>query len=417
MDAKADVLLTEIHRQARGNPILRVAEAVRTGGYWWEHVDGKAVRAVNAMSCDEALFDHNTIICGTNRRRRAVNHRLRKHLGLKQVTPYTEEILLCLQNDYDVDVFNGETFFVDSATALSAYPAVALDLRNMFSDASARVVVPNTYFEDGEVPKTEPPFDHQEFDFGYTLTAQSRRAAMAGGCHYQRKLCLRRDDAALVVYRDHEGQRAVDYHQAECRLMNRSTQALIESLGGDLNSGMCRCPAHDDQKPSLHVGDGNRLGTVFVCFAHCSQDDVINALSTHGLWPLPGLPERPAGTPKVRSPAERRAYALEILRDVEADAGHWRAPQLLSYYFTARGIDHVPPTAMAALPNPFYCDAAAADRRNRRDGFPRRHRRWGSPWLPRDVVPWVRRRQEDRSERGPSSPVLRSDQRRLHPAI
>lgn len=177
MDAKADVLLTEIHRQARGNPILRVAEAVRTGGYWWEHVDGKAVRAVNAMSCDEALFDHNTIICGTNRRRRAVNHRLRKHLGLKQVTPYTDEILLCLQNDYDVDVFNGETFFVDSATALSAYPAVALDLRNMFSDASARVVVPNTYFEDGEVPKTEPPFDHQEFDFGYTLTAHKSQGS------------------------------------------------------------------------------------------------------------------------------------------------------------------------------------------------------------------------------------------------
>ena len=136
--------------------------------------------------------------------------------------------------------------------------------------------------------------------------------------------------------------------------MNPSTQALIESLGGDLNSGMCCCPAHDDAKPSLHVQDGDRQETVFNCLAKCAQADVIDALRGRGLWPLPGLPDRSPGTPTVRSKEERRAYALQILSDVEAEAGRERAPLLLAHYFRARGLDHVPPTAMAAFPDPWY---------------------------------------------------------------
>ena len=32
-----------------------------------------------------------------------------------------------------------------------------------------------------------------------------------------------------------------------------SAAEIIAGLGGNPATGMCRCPAHDDKKPSLHV--------------------------------------------------------------------------------------------------------------------------------------------------------------------
>ena len=43
------------------------------------------------------------------------------------------------------------------------------------------------------------------------------------------------------------------------------------------------CPAHDDRNPSMSVSDVG--GKILVkCFAGCSQEEVIGALSDLGLW-------------------------------------------------------------------------------------------------------------------------------------
>ncbi|MGA7453960.1 MAG: toprim domain-containing protein [Rhodoplanes sp.] len=111
---------------------------------------------------------------------------------------------------------------------------------------------------------------------------------------------------------------------------------------------MCCCPAHDDSKPSLHIQDINGK-VLFYCFAGCAQADVIDALRARGLWPIPGSSNGTTRNPTVRSAAQRRAYALEIIRDTEALNGHNLAQVLLrDTYFAARGIKHVPPTAMLA---------------------------------------------------------------------
>ena len=61
--------------------------------------------------------------------------------------------------------------------------------------------------------------------------------------------------------------------------LERAASRLVRRLGGVWHSygGLCRCPAHDDQTPSLSVRVGDR-SLLFKCFAGCAGLDVIQAL-------------------------------------------------------------------------------------------------------------------------------------------
>src|ERR1700722_4893629 len=53
--------------------------------------------------------------------------------------------------------------------------------------------------------------------------------------------------------------------------------------GGNLQPGMYHCPAHDDKHPSLKVSkEGDKL--LFKCHAGCTQEAVLAALKSRGLW-------------------------------------------------------------------------------------------------------------------------------------
>ena len=79
--------------------------------------------------------------------------------------------------------------------------------------------------------------------------------------------------------------------------------SALQTLGGRKltdDSVMVLCPAHADKNPSLHLSnvDGKLLAS---CQAGCTQDNVINALKSKGLWPSgnggSGNGKLPAGIP------------------------------------------------------------------------------------------------------------------------
>ena len=47
---------------------------------------------------------------------------------------------------------------------------------------------------------------------------------------------------------------------------------------------VCKCPAHDDHRPSLSVAETRDRKPLVKCWSGCSQDDVIDALKRRGLW-------------------------------------------------------------------------------------------------------------------------------------
>lgn len=106
-----DICLTEIHRQARDNPIIRWATRVREGDalpYGQEGVIRKVRKSsVEVEEILELVRADGQILCGTNLSRRKLNHLIRDRLGIKSLLPAIGDKLVCLKNNHELGLLNG----------------------------------------------------------------------------------------------------------------------------------------------------------------------------------------------------------------------------------------------------------------------------------------------------------------------
>jgi len=109
-DRAPDFFLSEIHRQAKDNPIIALATMVREGKFLKAGKMGGGVEIVDRIR-DTATYDQNReaqIIVGTNKRRWMVTSKLRKVLGYNSTGPCAGEPLLICKNSRNVpDLVNG----------------------------------------------------------------------------------------------------------------------------------------------------------------------------------------------------------------------------------------------------------------------------------------------------------------------
>jgi putative DNA primase/helicase len=148
--------------------------------------------------------------------------------------------------------------------------------------------------------------------------------------------------------------RAVNNRGASQRPSEQNADSLriIHGLNGSEYSGMCRCPAHEDNTPSLHVS-ASPAGKVLVkCHARCSQEAVVAALQSRGLWPRSRNQQRrqPEPSPSAedqensqrQDEQQRIAYARAILRTAYDNTDLTLARR----YFKGRGLTTIPPGTM-----------------------------------------------------------------------
>lgn len=99
-----DVMLTEIHRQALDSPVLELATRVREG----EKLRRDDIRKV---SIDDALAA-DQVLCWTNRKRWSLIRNMRAKLGRPEGIPVEGDKIMCLRNNRELGVFNGQQFTV-----------------------------------------------------------------------------------------------------------------------------------------------------------------------------------------------------------------------------------------------------------------------------------------------------------------
>ena len=111
-----DFTLNEIHRQALNSPIIALSKFIREQGFVpkkifspevfklsWKHPWCKKI-------WDEKVnFDNDEIIlCGFNTTRANLNDMIRKKLGYKEKAPYPGEKVVCLLNNHNKGIMNGQ---------------------------------------------------------------------------------------------------------------------------------------------------------------------------------------------------------------------------------------------------------------------------------------------------------------------
>lgn len=196
-----DIMLTEIHRQAEGNPVIQLATRAREGQPITTGSYGEC--RVTRQWPDRWWEDYDQVLVGRVKEKDARNRRARRALGFDGVVPMPGERLICLRNDHKLGLLNGSQWVVEKCDAVPGLSNMVslLDLTVKSLDGSREVhcTAWRDVFEVGEQEfKKQYTFYErmaaQEFDFSYAITVHK-----AQGSEWDRVLVL---DESYLWQRD-----------------------------------------------------------------------------------------------------------------------------------------------------------------------------------------------------------------------
>jgi exodeoxyribonuclease V len=169
-------LLTEVHRQAKGNPIIDIATMVREGRQP-DLGDYGSTRVLSRIEAADAMA-HDQVLCGTNKKRRAINNRHRQIAEHVSAYPSAGERLVCLKNDHKVGLLNGTIWNVTEDTPEPGTDDGQVFLRIQPEDGGEPMGLPAeaSLFVDEE-KGADWRSRGQHFTYGYALTVHKAQGS------------------------------------------------------------------------------------------------------------------------------------------------------------------------------------------------------------------------------------------------
>jgi exodeoxyribonuclease V len=178
-DGAPDVMLTQIHRQAQDNPIIRLSEVVRAGGELSVGDYGET-RVIPRAAIDPAqVLGADQVLVGVNRTRRAYNQRMRDLKGFREPLPVAGDRLVCLRNDRTKGLINGGLWRVETLGGVKKdFVRMTLHSEEEGSRSTVKVAVLKAFFEgkEGELGFALRR-ESDEFDYGYALTVHKAQGS------------------------------------------------------------------------------------------------------------------------------------------------------------------------------------------------------------------------------------------------
>jgi AAA domain/UvrD-like helicase C-terminal domain len=182
-----DLRLEEIHRQAAGSPILTVAQWAREQGYiphgWFgENVVKIGLHELGLPGLGLHPAQADLIICATNATRQYHNAGVRALHG-RSGPPAEGDVVICLRNNYDAGLFNGQRGIVLACEGPGwnekepAYQmAIAVD---GLDDPWEGAVAVKPFGQPPAAAAQVRDRDLALFDFGYALTGHRSQGSQA----------------------------------------------------------------------------------------------------------------------------------------------------------------------------------------------------------------------------------------------
>lgn len=197
-----DYFLKEVHRQAEGNPIIKLSMDVRKGKDL-DYGDYGEVQILNSID-DNELLNTNQILVGMNKTRATVNTKVRDLLGYKGDAPMVGEKLVCLKNNRKLGVLNGSLWEVTSSKPFEDQwktKWVELGLKSTDTEAQTTVKVPLKYFTGGEADLPWAVVKYcDQFTYGYALTVHKSQGSQWDDVLLFNEASVFREDAQKWLY-------------------------------------------------------------------------------------------------------------------------------------------------------------------------------------------------------------------------
>lgn len=176
---RPDAMLTEIHRQARDNPIVDMATRIREGERLAYGQYGDSV-VMNWSDIEPEMANAaDQLLVWTNKTRRGANSRTREIRGMTGRYPNPGERLVCLKNDHEKGLLNGAVYVVDD----SVTPTIEQDtntlhmiVRDEDGGDKYEVNAHLSHFEGLSPPHWDIKRTDQ-FDYGYALTCHKAQGS------------------------------------------------------------------------------------------------------------------------------------------------------------------------------------------------------------------------------------------------
>ncbi|HVD74288.1 MAG TPA: ATP-dependent RecD-like DNA helicase [Xanthobacteraceae bacterium] len=178
-DAKPDAMLTEVHRQAQDDPIVRLSMEIRAGNPLTQGQYGETQVVRRDALEPKRVLDADQVLVGRNVTRRAYNARLRERRGFADALPMAGDKLVCLRNNRRKGLFNGGLWMVkESPKARRQIIRMRLkpdeDLGERLIKVSVRPECFTGTIEEFDWPQRKA---YDEFDFGYVLTVHKAQGS------------------------------------------------------------------------------------------------------------------------------------------------------------------------------------------------------------------------------------------------
>lgn len=181
-----DAMLTEIHRQALGNPIIDYATRARNGVFIPKMRMGSSAHVGKETITNEQIKSFDQIMTGKNTTRQMLNQKIRALYG-REHSPYpvVGEKLICLRNDAGKGLFNG---MICEVVGVGDLLDASIELKIKREDdyeqqPPLEVKALRAHFDayhDKEAldnVKWWERADSEEFDFGYAITVHKSQGS------------------------------------------------------------------------------------------------------------------------------------------------------------------------------------------------------------------------------------------------
>lgn len=185
INEEPDAMLTEVHRQARDNPIIRMSMDIREGRKLEPGNFGGSTVARKGELCKDQMrqivLGADQVLCGLNKTRTSFNERIRELKNLRGRTefwhPAKGDKLICLRNNREKQLLNGSIWSLLTVKERASKLSMTVDSVDEFGRFENVSTFPEFFNGQEASIDWKKRSKIQEFTFGWAITCHKSQGS------------------------------------------------------------------------------------------------------------------------------------------------------------------------------------------------------------------------------------------------